>query len=136
MTHRFFVRLIALAALLVPLAAQTATSTARAQTAAAVQATCDRHLTPASSKPSKNAPKGVKVDCGCIAGYLVGRFGAGDAEIIVRLFAAAGGGSEQELQAVAKEIGPERIKAVIGKVGKFKGLGREMNGVCPETKIP
>jgi hypothetical protein len=134
MTHRFIVRLIAVAALLVPLAAQTATSTARAQTAAAVQATCDRHLTPASSKPSKNAPKGVKVDCGCIAGYLVGRFGAGDAEVIVRLFAAGAAGSDQELEAVTKAIGLDRIRAVLGKVGKFQELGRQTNEVCPETK--
>jgi hypothetical protein len=129
------VRPIAFVALSITLAVQTAASPASAQTAGAVQAACDAYLTPASSKPSKNAPKGVKVDCGCISGYLVGRFGAADAQVIVRLFAAAGGGAEQELKAVAQEIGPDRIKAVVGRVGKFKELGREMNGVCPETKV-
>jgi hypothetical protein len=123
---------IAVAAVLVPFAAPTAV----AQTAAAVHAACRTHMIPASAKPSKNAPKGVTLDCGCIVGYLVGRYGATDAEVIVRLFAAAvgGAGPENDLQAVSREIGPDRIKAVVGKVGKFRELGREMNQVCPETK--
>ena len=125
-------RSLALAAMLLPIAGPAA----MAQSAAAVHAACGTYLKPAFSKPSKDAPKGVTVDCGCVVGYLVGRYGAADAQVIVRLFAAAGGGSEKEMEAVGKEIGPERIKAVIGKVGKFQELGRQMNEVCPETKNP
>jgi hypothetical protein len=124
------------AAMLFALAGPAAISAAMAQTPAAVHAACGTYLKPAFSKPSKEAPQGVTVDCGCIAGYLVGRYGAADAQVIVRLFAAAGGGSERDLEAVGKEIGPERIKAVLGKVGKFQELGRQINEVCPETRNP
>jgi hypothetical protein len=122
----------AFAALLLPHAGPAAL----AQSAAPVHAACGTYLAPAFAKPSKQAPKGVTVDCGCVVGYLVGRFGTDDAGIIVRLFAAAGGGSEKDLEAVSKEIGPDRIKAVLGRVGKFQELGRQMNDVCPETKNP
>jgi hypothetical protein len=122
----------AFAALLVPLAAPAA----MAQSAAGVHAACGTYLAPAFAKPSAQAPKGVTIDCGCVVGYLVGRFGPGDAQIIVRLFAAAGSGSEKELEAVSKEIGPDQIKSVLGRVGKFQELGRQMNDVCPETKNP
>jgi hypothetical protein len=111
-------------------------NTAMAQTAAAVRGACDTYLTPASAKPSKNAPRGVTVDCGCISDYLVGHYGAPDAQVIVRLFAAAGGGSEADLKAVVQEIGADRVKGVIGKVGTFKDLGRRMNQTCPEVKNP
>jgi hypothetical protein len=119
-------------ALLLPLGGPAAL----AQSAAPVHAACGTYLAPAFAKPSAQAPKGVTVDCGCVVGYLVGRYGAADAQVIVRLFAAAGGGSEKELQEVSQEIGPDRIKAVLGRVGKFQELGRQMNEVCPETKNP
>jgi hypothetical protein len=45
-------------------------------------------------------------------------------------------GPRKNLEAVSKEIGPDRIKAVLGRVGKFQELGRQMNDVCPETKNP
>jgi hypothetical protein len=105
---------------------------AAAQTSA-VRITCDRYLAPGFAKAS---PQGYAADCACVSGYLIGRYGAADAAVIVRLFAAAGGGSEQEMQAVAQEIGADRIKAVIGRVGKFQDLGREMNDACPELRKP
>ncbi len=98
-----------------------------------VRASCDRHLAPAFAKASQ---QGYAADCACVAGYLIGRYGAADAEVIVRLFAAAGGGSEQEMADVGKEIGLDRIRAVMGKVGKFQDLGREMNDACPEIRKP
>jgi hypothetical protein len=125
-------RTLALVALLLPFSA----SAALAQNAAAVHAACGTFLKPAFSKPTKDAPKGLSIDCGCVSGYLVGRFGPADAQVIIRLFAAASGESQAGLVAVSKEIGPERIKAVLGRVGQFQELGRQMNEVCPETKIP
>jgi hypothetical protein len=125
-------RRIALAALLLPIGA----AMAAAQTSAAVRTTCDRYLAPAFAKASKNAPQGFGVDCPCVSGFLIGRYGAGDAQVIVRLFAAAGSGSDQDMEAVSKELGLDRIRAVLARVGKFQELGREMNEVCPEIKKP
>jgi hypothetical protein len=107
-----------------------------AQTPAAVHATCAKVLAPAFAKASQNAPQGFGVDCPCVSGYLIGRYGAADAELIVRLFAAAGSGSEKEMEAVSKELGLDRIRAVMAKVGKFQELGRQMNEVCPEIRKP
>ena len=101
----------------------------------AVHAACGTYLVPAFSKPSKAAPKGVKIDCGCVSGYLVGRFGAPDAEVIVRFFATAAGQSEKDMEALLKEVGSDRMRGIVAKVGKFQDLGRQMNEVCPETKI-
>jgi hypothetical protein len=107
---------------------------ALAQTSAGVHATCGKYLAPAFAKASQAEGKPYAADCSCVSGYLIGRYGAPDAEIIVRLFAAAGSGSEQEMEAVSKELGLERIRAVMGKVGKFQELGRLMNEACPEIK--
>lgn len=123
---------VAFAALLLPLAGPSA----MAQGAADVQAACSAYLAPAFLRPTKEKPKGVTVDCGCVAGYLVGRYGAADAQTIVRLLAAAGGGSEKEMEVVTKELGLDQVRAVMGRVGKFQDLGREMNEVCPETRLP
>ncbi len=57
-----------------------------------VRASCDRYLAPAFAKASQQA---YVADCACVSGYLIGRFGVADAETIVRLFAAAGSGSEE-----------------------------------------
>ncbi len=122
---------VAFAALLLPLAGPPA----MAQGAADVHAACSAYLAPAFSKPTKETANGVTVDCRCVAGYLVGRYGAADAQTIVRLL-AAGGGSEKEMEAVAKELGLDRVRAVMGRVGKFQDLGREMNEACPGTKTP
>jgi hypothetical protein len=109
---------------------------AMAQTPTAVHGACGKYLAPAFAKASQAEGKPYAADCSCVAGYLIGRYGAPDAEIIVRLFAAAGSGSEQEMEAVSKELGLERIRAVMGKVGKFQELGRQMNEACPEIKKP
>jgi hypothetical protein len=125
-------RRIAIAALLLPIGA----SMAAAQNAAAVRATCDRYLAPAFAKASKNAPHGFGVDCPCVSGFLIGRYGTVDAQVIVRLFAAAGGGSDQDMEAAGKDLGLDRIRAVLARVGKFQDLGREMNDACPELRKP
>lgn len=124
-------RRIALVALLLPIGG----TMAAAQTSAAVRATCDRYLAPAFAKASKKAPQGFGVDCPCVSGFLIGRYGTADAQLIVRLF-AAGSGSEQHMEAVSKELGLDRIRAVLGKIGKLQLLGREMNDVCPEIRKP
>jgi hypothetical protein len=109
-------------------------TSAMAQAPAAVHAACSEYLVPAYAKV--NAAKAVNIDCGCVTGLLVGRFGTEDAQVIVRLFAAGASKSDQELQAVSKEIGSDRIRAVLGKVGKFQDLGRQVDQVCLGLKKP
>jgi hypothetical protein len=119
----------------VGLAALLCGSSAMAQEApAAVHAACSQYLVPAYAKV--NAAKAVNIDCGCVTGLLVGRFGTEDAQVIIRLFAAGASKSAQELEAVSKEIGRDRIRAVLGKVGKFQGLGRQVDQVCLGLKKP
>ena len=80
-------------------------------------------------------PARIGVDCPCVSGFLIGRYGAADAQLIVRLF-AAGSGSEQDMEAVSKELGLDRVRAVLARVGKFQALGRDMNDACPEIRKP
>lgn len=98
------------------------------QAPAAVYAACGQYLAPAYSKA--RASKGVNIDCGCVTGLLVGRFSTEDAQVIVRLFAAGVSQSDQEIEALSKEIGRDRIQAVLGKVGKFRELGRQVDRIC------
>lgn len=98
------------------------------QTPAAVHAACGEYLVPAYAKV--NASRASNIDCGCVTGLLVGRFGSEDAQVIVRLFAAGASKSNQEIEAASKEIGRDRISAVLAKVGKFQDLGRQVDQVC------
>jgi hypothetical protein len=95
---------------------------------ATVHAACGQYLVPAYAKV--NASKASNIDCGCVTGLLVGRFGPEDAQVIVRLFASGASKSKEEVEAMSKEIGRDRIGAVLGKVGKFQDLGRQLDQVC------
>ncbi|MET0867044.1 MAG: hypothetical protein ABWY35_03010 [Pseudorhodoplanes sp.] len=103
---------------------------AMAQSSPAIQATCERHMAPPYAK------QGAVLDCGCVARFLTDRYGAADAAAIVRFFGAGASGSEKEIEAAIKEIGGDRIRAILNMVGRFQDLGRDIDQACPEVKKP
>ena len=105
---------------------------AMAQSPSSVQAVCESKMAPAYAKATPNAT----LDCGCVARFLTGRYGASDATVAVRIFAAAAGGSEVDLKAAMAEIGPDRVRAVLNMAGNFQSLGRDIDQACPAGKKP
>jgi hypothetical protein len=103
---------------------------AAAQTApAGARAACDTHVVPAYAKAGSTS--GRTVDCPCMAGFLTGRYGPADAEIVMRIFAAAANESREQVQTVNDQFGAEQVRRVLTAVGKFQDLGREMDKACP-----
>ena len=109
---------------------------AMAQAPSPVHTACEKYLTPAFARPTETARRGYAVDCSCVSGFLVGRYGTADAQVIVRVLAAASTGSDQVMDAMAKEIGIDRIRAVVARIGKFQDMGRDLNNTCPEARKP
>jgi hypothetical protein len=103
---------------------------AMAQSSPAVQASCERHMAPPYAK------QGASLDCSCVSRFLTDRYGAADAQVIVRFFGAGASGSEKEVEAAVKEIGGDRIRAILNMVGRFQDLGRDIDRACPDTKKP
>jgi hypothetical protein len=99
-----------------------------AQGVSPVQVACQAYFAPAAEK------EGSPIDCSCVANFLTGRHGAPDAEIIVRMFAAAGNQDRAGVDHIRALVGEERLKAVFGKVGSFQDLGRAMDQACPTKK--
>jgi hypothetical protein len=81
------------------------------------------------SEQAKN--KNRMVDCGCLTGFLIGRYGASDAEIIVRLLAASTAKSKEQLEAVRTQYGNQAIGALMKRVGAFAKMGRDADKACP-----
>ena len=102
----------------------------------AARIACDKYAAPAFAKDKEYAKGNLAFDCACVSGFLIGRYGAAEAEIIVRIFAAAAVESAEQAQAVATEFGPEAMKKLIAKVGKFQDVGREMDKACPAIRKP
>ena len=105
---------------------------AMAQSSQTPQAVCEAQMAPAYAK---SADKAV-LDCGCVSRFLTGRYGASDAVVIIRFFAAASAESEKELRAVVEDIGADRIRALLIMTGSFQSLGRGLPPACPAGKKP
>jgi hypothetical protein len=100
------------------------------------RAACDRHMAPATLKSEQWAKKNRTVDCSCFTGFLIGRYGPRDAEIIIRMFAASAVKSKEEVKAVNAEYGAEAVGAVVKRVGNFAGMGRDIDKACPTLPRP
>ncbi len=109
---------------------------AKAQAPAPVRALCDNQLKPAYEKLDDYSKANLTADCGCIVGYLTGRYGAEDAEAILRLFAAFTTESEERIKAAFLELGETKFRALTAKIGNFQSVGRELDQSCPPIKKP
>jgi hypothetical protein len=98
---------------------------------AVARAACDRELAPASLKSEQAKKRNRMVDCSCLTGFLIGRYGGRDAEIIVRLLAVSMEKSKAQLEAVKVEYGAEAIGALMKRVGAFAAMGRDADKACP-----
>ena len=108
------------------------TTAATAQSPEALaRSACDRHMAPATLKSEEWAKKNRTVDCSCFAGFLIGRYGARDAEIIIRMFAASAVKSKEEVKAVNAAYGAKAVGAVVKRVGNFAKMGRDIDKACP-----
>ncbi len=107
------------------------TAAAGAQSPESARAVCDREFAPASLKSEQAKNKNRMVDCSCLTGFLIGRYGAGDAELIVRLLAASTAQSKEQLEAVRTKYGNETIGALMKRVGAFAKMGRDADNACP-----
>ena len=108
------------------------TTVAAAQSPEALaRSACDRHMAPATLKSEDWAKDNQTVDCSCFTGFLIGRYGARDAEIIIRMFAASAVKSKEEVKAINAEYGTEAVGAVVKRVGSFAKMGRDIDRACP-----
>jgi hypothetical protein len=107
------------------------TAAAGAQSPEAARGVCDRELAPASLKSEQAKDKNRMVDCSCLTGFLVGRYGESDAELIVRLLAASTAESKERLEAIRTQYGNEAIGALMKRVGAFAKMGRDADKACP-----
>ena len=112
------------------------TAAAGAQSSESARGVCDREFAPASLKSEQAKNKNRMVDCSCLTGFLVGRYGASDTEIIVQLLAASTAESKERLEAIRTQYGNEAIGALMKRVGAFAKMGREADNACPMIAAP
>jgi Cdc6-like AAA superfamily ATPase len=108
---------------------------AAAQSGGPARQACDTLLKPAYESAEEYKKQNLTADCTCVTGYLTGRYGAEDGEIIIRLFSAFSSESEEKVKATIQQIGQGKLQALLTKIGgKFQDVGREMDKACPAIK--
>jgi hypothetical protein len=109
---------------------------AMAQSPSNARATCDKLLKPTYENVEDYKKQNLTADCGCMTTFVTSRYGAEDGEIILRLFSAFSGESEEKLKAMIQGLGENKFRALLAKVGKFQDVGRDMDKACPPVKKP
>lgn len=109
---------------------------AMAQNPSVARAACDSLLKPAYESAEDFKKQDLTADCACMSGFVTTRYGAEDGATILRLFSAFAGGSEEKVKSAIQELGPDKFRALLAKVGKFQDVGRDMDKACPPIKKP
>lgn len=107
-----------------------------AQAPASARATCDTRLKPAYENAKGYKENSLTADCACLAGFMTGRYGDEDGELLLRLFAVFANENEAEVKEAVQKLGETKFRALMAKIGKFQDVGREMDKNCPAVKKP
>ena len=110
---------------------------ASAQSGGSARQACDTLLKPAYESAEEYKKQNLTADCTCVTGYLTGRYGAEDGEVIIRLFSAFSSESEEKVKAEVLKLGQDKFRALLTKIGgRFQDVGRDMDKTCPPIKKP